>query len=90
VFMDRGEIVESGPPRRMFEAPETDRLKLFLSQIYGTIEGASVDRAVANLAVTRGAWAMTSGSAGSLNAVAWAGDVVLAEGEPVDTSRAIA
>jgi general L-amino acid transport system ATP-binding protein len=77
VFMDRGEIVESGPPRRMF-------------RFYGTIEGASVDRAVANLAVTRGAWAMTSGSAGSLNAVAWAGDVVLAEGEPVDTSRAIA
>ncbi len=33
VFMDRGEIVESGPPRRMFEAPETERLKLFLSQI---------------------------------------------------------
>ena len=33
VFMDRGEIVESGPPKRMFEAPETDRLKLFLSQI---------------------------------------------------------
>jgi general L-amino acid transport system ATP-binding protein len=33
VFMDMGEIVESGPPKRMFEAPETDRLKLFLSQI---------------------------------------------------------
>ena len=33
VFMDRGEIVESGPPKRLFEAPETDRLKLFLSQI---------------------------------------------------------
>jgi len=33
VFMDRGEIVESGPPERMFEAPQTDRLKLFLSQI---------------------------------------------------------
>ena len=33
VFMDMGEIVESGPPRRLFEAPETDRLKLFLSQI---------------------------------------------------------
>ena len=33
VFMDRGEIVESGPPKRMFEQPETDRLKLFLSQI---------------------------------------------------------
>jgi general L-amino acid transport system ATP-binding protein len=33
VFMDRGEIVESGPPMRMFEDPQTDRLKLFLSQI---------------------------------------------------------
>jgi general L-amino acid transport system ATP-binding protein len=33
VFMDRGEIVESGPPARMFDDPQTDRLKLFLSQI---------------------------------------------------------
>ncbi len=33
VFMDRGEIVESGPPTTMFENPQTDRLKLFLSQI---------------------------------------------------------
>ena len=33
VFMDRGEVVESGPPARMFEDPQTDRLKLFLSQI---------------------------------------------------------
>ena len=33
VFMDRGEIVESGPPSAMFETPRTDRLKLFLSQI---------------------------------------------------------
>src|SRR6202789_707827 len=33
VFMDRGEIVESGEPARMFEDPQTDRLKLFLSQI---------------------------------------------------------
>src|ERR1700720_130609 len=33
VFMDRGEIVESGTPQRMFEDPQTDRLKLFLSQI---------------------------------------------------------
>jgi general L-amino acid transport system ATP-binding protein len=33
VFMDRGEIVESGTPREMFENPRTDRLKLFLSQI---------------------------------------------------------
>jgi general L-amino acid transport system ATP-binding protein len=33
VFMDRGEIVESGAPVEMFENPQTDRLKLFLSQI---------------------------------------------------------
>ena len=33
LFMDRGEIVESGTPQRMFEDPQTDRLKLFLSQI---------------------------------------------------------
>jgi ABC-type polar amino acid transport system ATPase subunit len=33
VFMDRGEIVESGPPEQMFGEPRTDRLKLFLSQI---------------------------------------------------------
>ena len=33
VFMDRGEIVEQGPPNELFENPRTDRLKLFLSQI---------------------------------------------------------
>ena len=33
VFMDRGEIVESGSPHEMFENPQTDRLQLFLSQI---------------------------------------------------------
>ena len=33
VFMDHGEIVESGSPQGMFENPQTDRLKLFLSQI---------------------------------------------------------
>ena len=33
VFMDRGEVVEAGPPNEVFENPQTDRLKLFLSQI---------------------------------------------------------
>ena len=33
VFMDRGEVVEAGPPAQVFDAPRTDRLKLFLSQI---------------------------------------------------------
>jgi len=35
VFMDRGEIVESAPPQTFFEAPRTDRARLFLSQILG-------------------------------------------------------
>jgi general L-amino acid transport system ATP-binding protein len=35
VFMDRGEIVESAPPKSFFEAPQTDRARLFLSQILG-------------------------------------------------------
>ncbi len=33
VFMDYGEIVETGPPYRMFADPKTERLKMFLSQI---------------------------------------------------------
>jgi general L-amino acid transport system ATP-binding protein len=33
VFMDEGEIVESSPPAQFFANPESDRTKLFLSQI---------------------------------------------------------
>src|SRR5947209_4198519 len=33
VFMDRGEVVERGEPNALFSNPQTDRLKLFLSQI---------------------------------------------------------
>ncbi len=33
VFMDQGEIVETGPPVEVFEHPRTERLRLFLSQI---------------------------------------------------------
>ncbi|MEN8246874.1 MAG: amino acid ABC transporter ATP-binding protein [Thermodesulfobacteriota bacterium] len=33
VFMDHGEIVEMKPPKEFFENPESDRTKLFLSQI---------------------------------------------------------
>ena len=33
LFMDHGEIVEMGPPKTFFTAPESDRCKLFLSQI---------------------------------------------------------
>jgi len=33
VFMDRGEIVEQGTPEQLFDNPETDRLKTFLSRI---------------------------------------------------------
>ncbi len=33
IFMDRGEIVEQGPPAEFFGNPKSDRTKLFLSQI---------------------------------------------------------
>jgi polar amino acid transport system ATP-binding protein len=33
VFMDRGLVVESGPPDRIFEHPESPRLKHFLGQV---------------------------------------------------------
>ena len=33
VFMDHGQVVETGPPEQLFEAAETDRLRRFLSQV---------------------------------------------------------
>jgi len=33
IFMDRGEIVEQGPPAEFFANPKSDRTRLFLSQI---------------------------------------------------------
>jgi polar amino acid transport system ATP-binding protein len=33
VFMDHGVVVESGPPERIFEGAETDRLRQFLDQV---------------------------------------------------------
>ncbi len=33
VFMDHGEIVETAPPARFFSEPESERTRLFLSQI---------------------------------------------------------
>ncbi len=57
----------------------------------GWIDGAaSVDRAAAALETMRGAWATAGRSSDSLNAVAWAGGAVLAEGEPADSPRAVA
>ena len=35
VFMDGGRIVEAAPPAQFFDAPKTDRAKLFLSQVLG-------------------------------------------------------
>ena len=35
VFMDRGEIVETAKPDVFFDSPQTERAKLFLSQILG-------------------------------------------------------
>ena len=33
VFMDQGEVVEAAPTEQFFSQPESDRTKLFLSQI---------------------------------------------------------
>jgi polar amino acid transport system ATP-binding protein len=33
VFMDAGVVVESGPPEQIFDAPQSPRLKKFLSQV---------------------------------------------------------
>lgn len=33
VFMDAGEVVEAAPPQQFFENPESERTRLFLSQI---------------------------------------------------------
>ena len=33
LFMDHGRVVEAGPPEQVFEAPESDRLRQFLSQV---------------------------------------------------------
>jgi len=33
IFMDEGQIVEEGPPDRLFSSPEKDRTKIFLSKV---------------------------------------------------------
>lgn len=33
VFMDKGQVVEAGPPQQIFDAAQTDRLQRFLSQV---------------------------------------------------------
>jgi general L-amino acid transport system ATP-binding protein len=35
VFMDQGQIVEQNAPKEFFSNPQSDRTKLFLSQILG-------------------------------------------------------
>ena len=33
IFFDGGKIVEEGTPEQIFDHPQSDRLKLFLSQV---------------------------------------------------------
>jgi ABC-type histidine transport system ATPase subunit len=33
LFMDEGRVVESGTPEQVFESPESERLRRFLSQV---------------------------------------------------------
>ena len=35
IFMDEGQIVEQNEPEKFFNNPQSDRTKLFLSQILG-------------------------------------------------------
>jgi len=35
IFMDDGQIVEQNEPEKFFKNPQSDRTKLFLSQILG-------------------------------------------------------
>ena len=35
IFMDEGEIIEQNEPNEFFDNPQSDRTKLFLSQILG-------------------------------------------------------
>ena len=35
IFMDEGEIIEQNEPHQFFDNPQSDRTKLFLSQILG-------------------------------------------------------
>ena len=35
IFMDKGEVVEEGPPEEFYNNPKSDRTKLFLAQILG-------------------------------------------------------
>jgi ABC-type methionine transport system ATPase subunit len=35
IFMDQGQIVEQNSPKEFFNNPQSDRTKLFLSQILG-------------------------------------------------------
>ncbi len=35
VFMDQGEIIEVADPEAFFNAPQSDRAQLFLSQLLG-------------------------------------------------------
>jgi 5,10-methylenetetrahydromethanopterin reductase len=57
----------------------------------GWIDGApDVPRAIASLAAMRTAWQAAGHHPEALNAIAWAGGAVLAEGEPADSPRAIA
>jgi len=35
IFMDEGQIIEQNEPENFFNAPKSDRTKLFLSQILG-------------------------------------------------------
>ncbi len=85
-------LTNTADPMPLYIAASGPRARALTARLgAGWIDGAaSVDRATAALAVMRSAWAAAERDAGSMNAVAWAGGAVLADGEPADSARAIA
>ena len=85
-------LINTTDPMPLYIAASGPRARALTARLgAGWIDGAaSVDRAIAALATMRTAWAAAGRSAEDLNAVAWAGGAVLAEGEPADSPRAVA
>jgi polar amino acid transport system ATP-binding protein len=50
IFINDGNIVEQGPPQRIFENPQTARLQSFLSRFRNNSNGRSADQAIRSMA----------------------------------------
>ena len=85
-------LINLRDPMPLYIAASGPRARALTARLGGGwIDGAaSVERATANLALMRQAWAAANQEPAALNAVAWAGGAVLEDGEPADSPRAVA